>query len=397
MNQKLILFFILGIDTLILLFQTLHLSISAAEASLLYGNFSLLQFLVNLALKIFGHNDTALRLVTIIFHLMSAVIMYLISKRYVPLERNRIWLVLIFILLPGVVSSAIVVNNAGIVIFGILLYIYLSEKISLIYLNILLLVFSLVDIGFAYLFLGLAVYYVFEKRYKLFVYVISLYIFNSILYGFDVNGSPSGHFLDTIGVYSAIFSPIIFIYIFYTLYRRYLTNKLNLIWYISSTALILSLVLSFRQRIAVEHFAPYLIIALPLAAESFISSYRVRLKMYRTKYKLAFIISFSFLLINTLAIFFNKELYLIVDNPKKHFTYDMDVAKDLAKKLKNDDISCITTDYKMQERLYFYGIQKCKCYNLQEVSLNKKAVANVTISYKNIILYKANVTKVNNE
>jgi len=396
MSSKLILLFILGVDTLILIFQTTHLSISAAEASLIYGNFSFFQLLIKTSLFIFGHNDFGLRFSMILFHLLSAILIYLVSKKYIASERNRLWLVLIFILLPGVVSSAIVVNSAGMIIFGLLLYIYLHEKISVILLNTLLLFYASIDIGFSYLFLGLAVFYILNKKYQLFLYMMILYILNSILYGFEVYGSPSGHFLDTIGVYSAIFSPIIFIYIFYILYRRYLIANIDMIWYISTTALLLSLVLSFRQRVAVEHFAPYLILALPLAAESFISSYRVRLKVYRTKYRLAFIISFAFLLINTLAIFFNKELYLLIENPKKHFTYDMDVAKDLATILKRRDILCITTNVNMQKRLYFYGIRKCERYLLKELPLNSDISSDVTISYKNSILYKANVTKINN-
>ena len=396
MTSRYILFLILGIDTLILFIQTSHISISYEEASLLYGDFSFLQLLTVTSLSLFGQNDFGLRFVMILFHLMSAVLMYLISKRYIAVQRNRLWLVLVFILLPGVVSSAIVVNSAGMVIFGLLLFIYLSEKLPQYALNALLLFYALIDIGFAYLFLGLLIYYLFEKKKSLSLYMLLLYSLTSFLYGFNIDGYPSGHFLDTIGVYSAVFTPIIFIYLFYSLYRRYLTSKIDMIWYISSTVLILSLVLSFRQRIPIEYFAPYLIIALPLAAESFISSYRVRLKMFRTRYKLAFILSFIFLISNTLAVSFNKELYLVVDNPKKHFAYEMHIAKELSKKLKSMSINCVQTNDKMQKRLKFYEIDQCAENILVETSLNTENRNNVTISYKEILLYKANVTNLNN-
>ena len=396
MTSRYILFLILGIDALILFIQTSHISISYEEASLLYGDFSFLQLLTVTSLSLFGQNDFGLRFVMILFHLMSAVLMYLISKRYIAVQRNRLWLVLVFILLPGVVSSAIVVNGAGMVIFGLLLFIYLSEKLPQYALNALLLFYALIDIGFAYLFLGLLIYYLFEKKKSLSLYMLLLYSLTSFLYGFNIDGYPSGHFLDTIGVYSAVFTPIIFIYLFYSLYRRYLTSKIDMIWYISSTVLILSLVLSFRQRIPIEYFAPYLIIALPLAAESFISSYRVRLKMFRTRYKLAFILSFIFLISNTLAVSFNKELYLVVDNPKKHFAYEMHIAKELSKKLKSMSINCVQTNDKMQKRLKFYEIDQCAENILVETSLNTENRNNVTISYKEILLYKANVTNLNN-
>ena len=263
-------------------------------------------------------------------------------------------------------------------------------------LNVLLLFYAFIDIGFAYLFLGLLIYYLFEKQKRLALYLLLLYITTSYLYGFNINGYPAGHFLDTIGVYSAVFTPIIFIYLSYSLYRRYLMSKIDMIWYISSTVLILSLVLSFRQRIPIEYFAPYLIIDLPLAAESFISSYRVRLKMFRTKYKLAFIISFVFLISNTLLVFFNKDLYLVIDNPKKHFAYEMHIAKELSEKLKNMNINCVQTDTKMQKRLKFYKIDRCLKNVLIENRFNSEKASNVTISYKGNVLYKANVTNLNN-
>ena len=379
-----------------LFLQTSHVSISYEEASLLYGDFSVLSSLTSLSLNLFGQNDLALRFMMILFHLLSAILMYEISKRYIPLERNRLWLLLVFLLLPGVVSAAIIVNSAGMLIFGLLLFVYLSEKIPQRYLNVLLLLYALTDVSFVYLFLGLAVYYSMNKQKYNLVYVLALYMLTSYLYGFEVTGSPSGHFLDTIGIYSAIFTPIIFIYLFYALYKRYFTSKLDMLWCISATALILSLVLSFRQRIPLENFAPYLIIALPLAAQSFISSYRVRLKVYRKRYKLAFVLSFIFLISNTLLVFFNKELYVFIQNPKNHFAYEMHVAKELSNILKERDILCLTTDEKMQTRLKFYGVTKCKDILLVEKNIRAKKATSVTISYKNSVLYRADVTIINN-
>jgi len=396
MTSKYIFFILLGVDALILFLQTSQISISYEETKILYGSFSPLQLLINFSLTLFGNNDIGLRFMMIVIHLMSVVLMYLISYRYIDEERDRLWLLLVFILLPGIVSSAVIVNSAGIIIFGLLLFVYLSEKVAQKYLNILLLFYSIVDIGFAYLFLGLSVYYFLTKKKGMFLYMIALYLITSYLYGFEVAGTPSGHFLDTIGVYSAIFSPIIFIYLFYALYRKYLLSKVDMLWYISSTILILSLILSFRQRIPLEHFAPYLIIALPIAAQSFISSYRVRLKMFRTPYKMAFIISLVFLVLNTFVVLFNKELYRVIENPKLHFAYEMHVAKELSDKLKKENITCLETDVRMQERLHFYGISQCKSICLSQKKVNDFNKNDVTISYRNRVVYRANVTKINN-
>jgi len=396
MKYKIILFLLLGLDALILFFQTTQIAISPSEASLLYGNSSFLQLLVTFSLKIFGQNDFGLRFVMISFHLLSAWLLYEISAKYLTLERNRLWLVIIFILLPGVISSALVLSHAGLIIFGLFFYIYLSQKFNDYILCIVLFAYALLDIGFVYLFFGLAIYYLFQKKQILFFYNLLLLGLSISMYGLNISGVPSGHFLDTIGVYSAIFTPVVFIYICYALYRGYLNDENDKIWYISSSVLLLSLLLSFRQRVALELFAPYLILSLPLAAKTFAHSYRVRLKNFRKGYRSIFVLAFIFLIFNALIVMFNKELYLVLDNPKKHFAYKMHIAKELAQKLKDKKIFCVTTDKKMQERLRFYSISKCSETLLQEIKRDAEN-SDVTISYKGKILYKANVTKINNK
>jgi hypothetical protein len=138
-------------------------------------------------------------------------------------------------------------------------------------------------------------------------------------------------------------------------------------------------------------------VAMPLAAQTFVSAYRVRLKEHRKTYKALFIIVFIFLIFNTLVVLFNKELYLVLDNPKKHFAYNMHIASQLAKKLKKEKIFCLKTDESMQQRLRFYGIGTCDDIHLHELSIKNTQEADVTISYKNKILYKANVTKLNSK
>ena len=388
---------IILIDAIILFFQTSELSISYREAELLYGEFSFLQVVVNTSLFFFGQNDFALRLPMILLHLFSIVLLNEISKKYIPLAKNRLWLILAFVLLPGVVSSSLIVNSAGLLIFGILLFAYIYERYSVKVIYILLPIYAVVDAGFVYLFLGLIIYHLFSKEKYRLLYNIGMFALSTYIYGFEAHGIPSGHFLDAIGVYSAVFSPIIFVYLVYTLYRRYLTDKMDLAWYIASTALLISLLLSFRQRVSIEHFAPYLMLGLPLAAQTFISSYRVRLKIFRTGYKTIFVVSFILLILNTVVVFFNKDLYLLIENPKKHFAYDMHVAKELADQLKLKNINCVKTDRKNELRLRFYGISTCEEYLLIKNIFLKKKDSDVTISYKNVVLYSADVTKLNNK
>ena len=395
MRARHLIVFALGFDLLLLFSQISSLSLSHSEASILYGEFSFLQQLIHISFMLFGVNDIGLRFVMVLFHLLSVVLLFAISSRYLRLYSDRFWLLLIYILLPGVMSAAILVNSAGLIIFGLLLYIYLTQKVSQKYLNVLLLFYALINVGFAYLFLGLALYFISQKKPALVVYNFLLYFLSSYIYGFDAQGYPSGHFLDTIGVYSAIFTPIIFIYLSYVLYRRYLTGELDILWYISAVPLLFSLLLSFRQAIPVEHFAPYLIVALPLSAQTFLHSYRIRLKEFRGFYRSAFTLSFAFLLINAFIVIFHKELYIFLDDPQKHFAYDMHIAKELSSELKSQGIECVETDEKMQLRLRYFGINRCSKNRLQRVEDWNGEPTDVTISYKNKSIYRANVTKIN--
>ena len=397
MIHRFILLLILGIDALILFFQTSQISISSHEASLLYGDFSFLQLLINSSLSSLGSSDFALRLPMISMHLLSVMFLYLISAEYIKQRRNRVWMILIFTLLPGVISSALLIDSAGLVIFGLMLFLYIhikhSEKLAL----ALLLPYSFMDAGFVYLFASVAIFSIYKKK-KDFMLVSLLALISSIyMYGIDVGGIPVGHFLDSIGIYSAIFTPIIFIYLVYVLYRKFLTKEIELLWFLSALPLLLSLIFSFRQRIEIEHFAPYLIVALPLAAQTFESSYRVRLKEFRGKYKTIFLLSFVFLIFNALIVFFNKELYSLLEKPQKHFAYKMHIAKELSAKLKEKNIYCVEVDKKMSERLKFYGIEECNKYLLKESSNKNNKGQSVTVSYSGEIVYSAYVTNINNK
>jgi hypothetical protein len=395
MIQRLIFFLILGIDVTILFFQIDNLSISSSETYVLYEENSFLSYVFNFIISVFGNNDYALRVPIIIIHLISVLLFYSISQHYLKNTRDRLWLLLLFVMLPGTLSAALVLSHAFLVLFGLLLYIYLDQKYPSKYTNILLVLYAFIDGGFAYLLLGVLVYNIFMKDYKNIVFNLVLLAVSAYLYRLQIYGVPSGHFLDTIGVYSAIFTPIVFIYLVYSLYRKYLADKIDKVWYIATSTLIFSLLLSFRQRLDIEYFAPYLMIALPLAAQTFTHSYRVRLKMFRKRYKTIFVLSFIFLILNTLVVLFNKTIYSFIEDPKKHFAYNMYVAKELAYELKAMNIYCVDTDSKMQQRLYFYNIDKCTTNFLEEVSLSHKNRSDVTISYKERPVYRANVTKIN--
>ena len=160
--------------------------------------------IVKTSLFFFGQNDFALRLPMVIMHFFSALLLYKISKKYVKLDRNRVWLVVIFILLPGVMSSALIVNEAGLVIFGLFLFAYIYENYSDKVTYPLLASYLFASGGFVYLFLSLSIFSLYKKKNTFLIFNVSLFLISLFLFGISSHGSPKGHFLDSIGIYAEI-------------------------------------------------------------------------------------------------------------------------------------------------------------------------------------------------
>ena len=391
MRERIILFLLLGIDALILFAETAGLSISYREAEQLFSSTSLLHYIVTASVSLLGSNDFALRLPMIGMHLISVVLLYSISGRYLKYDRDRVWLAFIYMLLPGINSAALLVDNSGLVIMLLLLYVYLQERFH-VSSYIVLACALFIDVSFAFLYLGILFYAIRENKRGLLLLSVLLFGLSMYIHGFDTGGHPKGHFLDTLGIYTVIFSPIVFLYLFYVLYRRFIVKQFDLVWYLATTALVFSLLLSFRQRIDVQMFAPYLILAMPLAAQSFFHSYRVRLKMFRKTYRMLFTVSFVILVLNALVVFFNKEIYRFIDPDQTHFAHRQHVAKELAFALREAGVECVETpDERMQLRLRFYGISECR-ENILSMNASDGALP-VTIRYSGALIYQAYVSK----
>ena len=382
----------LGIDALVLFLESGGISISYREARTFYESDSLLHLLIQGSVALFGQTDLSLRLPTITMHLLSALLFFEISGRYLKRESDRLWLVAIFMLLPGVSSSALLVDNSALVILILLLFVYFWEWRQ--WAAMALAVPALcIDGAFSPLYLGLFAYGLYRRDRLLIASTPILFALSLYLHGFDAHGTPKGHFLDTLGLYAVIFSPIVFIYLVYTLFRHYVLKHFSLLWFLATVPLLLSLLLSFRQVLEIQVFAPYLILAMPLAARSFFHSYRVRLKIYRQQYRLIFGVSLALLIVNALLVFFNKEVYLFLQPNQKHFAHRQHVAKELAQALKARGIDCVDSDDpRMQLRLRFYGIGECLEHRMREGSCPEGE--NVTISYSRYVAYRANVTDI---
>lgn len=383
---------LLSFFVVILLLTVNTLSISYKEALNVFVNNSVLSYITNLSIYFFSQNDYSLRIPFILFYVLSVLLMYALTKNYFKYEKDRFINILIFMLLPGVLSASLLVNSAIIVTFFLLLYIYLYNKTNE-HNYYLLFLYLLIDNSFAILFLAIFFYEIRKKEKKILIISITLFIVSLVLYGFETNGKPKGYFVDTFAIYATIFSPLLFIYFFYTMYRVGLKENKTLIWYISASALIISLLFSFRQRVYIEDFAPFVVISLPLMLKVFFHSYRVRLPIFRKKHNIAIFFVLVMLFINVLLTIVNKPLYLYIPNEKKHFVYNYHFIKELSEILKEKNINYI--DSKNEElllRLKFYGIKKGNKYFISNDKLENSML--IEIKYYNKVLYKVYVKKI---
>ncbi|RXJ86347.1 hypothetical protein CRU93_09245 [Arcobacter sp. CECT 8985] len=363
-----IIYFTLAITTIVLIFVSNTLSISYKEALNFFYNNSLLSILTNISTTIFGENDIALRLPFLFFYFFSVVLIYINTKDYFKYQIDRAISTIIFMFLPGVLSASLLVNSAIVVTFCTLLYIYYYQKTGK-HNYFFLIVYLFVDNSFAIFFLAIFFHSI-RKKDNLMIYVsLILFGLSMGIYGFESSGKPKGFFLDTFAIYASIFSPFLFLYFFYSIYRLGVKNERSFIWYISVTALIFSMIFSFRQQVYIENYAPFVVISIPLMVKLFFHSYRVRLKEFRKVHNFFAILVLITLLLNITITIFNKPLYLVLNNPKKHFVYKYHVVKELSKELKKQHINYVTSsDEKLLLRLKFYKIYKGKKYY---ISLNK--------------------------
>ena len=395
MNPKRTLVLIFFVDLAFLLFGVHTLSISYNEAVIFFDERTFLHYLVSFSTQLFGQNDYALRMPFILLHLLSIILMYQISKFFLKREEDRVLSVIVFVLLPGIVSSALLVNAASVVIFFTLLFIYLFLRKKKILYTLLLPSFLLIDNSFIILYFGLVAYGVYTKNRFMTILSSLLFLLGLYMYGFAVGGKPRGYFLDTFAAYSLVFSPLLFLYYFYTMYRILVREKKSILWVISFTALMVSILLSFRQRIMIEDFAPFVVVSVPLMVQVFVKSYRARLPELRRIHNITFVIIFSFLMLNFYATYFNQYFYRFLENPTEHFAYKYHIAYELAEKLHSLDLDTINCqDKQMQERLRFYKIQAGGAYSLEKC-YDYHDSDSVTISYMNFPVISYNVSKLN--
>lgn len=391
----LFLLLLLFINLLFLGQYTSALSISGHEAKIVYLQETILHDVVNISMNLFGWNDLGLRIPFLFIHAINAVLIYFLSRRLLRKSSDALFATLIYLLLPGVNSAALLISKAGFLITCVLVLLLVLphyRKLSFALLS----AFMILDNAFAVLYLALFFYALYKKDNVLIIVSLLMFAINMYIFGFDDGGKPKGYFLDTFGVYSVIFSPLVFIYFFYSIYRTLIKEEKTLLWFIVFITFAFSLMLSFRQKIRIEDFAPLFVVGTPLMIRTFLHGYRVRLPQFRKKYRMMFQIVITSLILNFIFIFWNKPLYHLYEEKEKHFAYHSHVAKELAFELKQRGIERLRVyNAELALRLRFYGIAEGDDYLLSEAKIRNSS-QKVSIFYTNEKIASFYVTKILN-
>jgi hypothetical protein len=334
--------------------------ISPHEAKILYTSQDIVATFMKLG-ESFMSGFFGLRIFFILFGFVSILFFYEFSRRYFFKREDAYLATFIFMLLPGILTGSTLVNVAIIVLPLVLLFVLLYEKDHFILLPFIMLSLFFIHEASIIFFIAVLIYGIIHKDKKLSIFSGAFLIaFIYLAKGIEIGGRPSGHFAEIFGLYAAVFSPLVFLYFFYTMYRILLREKKTLLWYISFTALAFSLILSIRQRVSITDFAPYVMISIPLMLDMYYRSLRVRLPEFQKRYNLGFKVVMSSLFLSIFIIFIYQAMFYVLKDPKAYFSNSIYRPYFLAKELKSKGINCKdTANERERYQLQYYNITQC--------------------------------------
>ena len=365
-NRQFYLFIFLYV--IALFYLAIELPIGPNEAKVFYTDTKLLHYTTHLCRGYFN-NGLDFRLPFLLFGLLNIYIFFLMSKIYFKRDDESYLATTIFALLPGIITASVIVNIAVFVITLVLVFIILHNKKQIVGEGVVMLLLLFVHDASIIFFISLSIYFAFKRDSKLFAISI-IFTAISLLYfnGLDIGGKPKGKFLELLGLYVALFSPLVFIYFFYALYRIWLREKKDILWYISFTAFILSVLLSLRQQVIMTDFAPYVIVAVVLMLVIYHKTLLVRLPQFQKGYRLGYKIVMGSLLFSSLIIVFHKPLFFLLKDKTEHFAYPFYKPYWIKLELSQIGQNCYTAKRKkMQYQLKYYGIDECKDIDVPKI------------------------------
>ncbi|HIQ27910.1 MAG TPA: hypothetical protein EYH42_05375 [Sulfurovum sp.] len=346
--------------TIAVFYLSMTTPISPHEAHMFYTSSDLVSTLMHWG-STFIEGFLGLRIFFIGFGFLSIALFYKLSRTYFPRIEDAYLATMIFMILPGILTAITLANISIIVLCVILLFVLLYEKGYYAFLPFLMLILFFIHEASIIFFVALLLYAIVNKDKKLAIGSSAfLLAFIYLAKGIEIGGRPSGHFIEIFGLYATVFSPLLFLYFFYAMYRILLREKKTLLWYISFTALVFSLLLSLRQRVSITDFAPYVMISVVLMLNTLNNSVRVRLPEFQKRYKQGFYIVMISLGLSVSLIIFHKALFYLFVDPSQHFANRIYKPYNLAKELKSEGIECYDGAHGRERfQLRYYNILPC--------------------------------------
>ncbi len=379
----------------VLLWVAWGLPIGPTEAKIYFTGHDLVSAMMHLGSSLFPESDFLnIRVPFLAIHLLNLYLFYLLNTILLNDRTSLVISFLIYLFLPGIVSSAVLASSTGTILALYQLFLILWLKERRIAACLLLPLFLLVDKSSVVLYFALVVYALVRKEKWMLGWVLLLFAVALWKYGFSVQGKPKNYFADTIGLYAAIFSPFLFLYFFYAMYRILLKGEKNIIWYVSFTVLVVSLLFSIRQKIPIQDFAPYVVVAVPLMVRLFFQTYRVRLPQFRRRYLYLAGVVLGVLALNTMVLLFHKPFFLLMKNPERHFASPFYFPYWCAEALKRAGIVRLRLDESdLSYQLRYYGLLPGGTFELVENPCD--GCKKVSIRYRNRELKSCYVSKIN--
>lgn len=342
-------------------YLAIAIPITPNEAELFYASDDLVSKLMHVGDSLIG-GHFGLRFFFLIAGFFSILLFYVVANDAFEDKKDAIFATTIFAMLPGIIIGSILANIAMLVLLCVLIYIianyrecYVLEIMAMIAL------FLLHDASILF-FIAIALYGAINKENRTLIFgsifTILLIFFDR---GIEIGGIPKGHFIEIFAIYASLFSPFVFLYFIYTIYRIWLRENKSIIWYISSIALFLSLLLSIRQRITITDFAPYVFIGIIFMMQIYYQSLRVRLPAFQVVYKRGLLVSLSILISSVLFIASQPLIFSVTHGLYFNFTNKIYRPYLLSQQLKASGKHCYDTKrIKESYQLRYYGIGSCQ-------------------------------------
>jgi hypothetical protein len=304
--------------------------------------------------------ELGFRLPFLLLGFLNAVLFYKITAYSFSKEEDRATVLFFYLVLPGVIISTVLANDAVIIASLVLLFLffYLKGDIFLSFVPLLLL--SLVHWSALYFYMIIMLYGLFQKERWIFLASIAALVFYALVGINAPQSSTQSHFLELLGIYAMIFSPLLFLYLFYALYRTLLRGQKDLVWYLSFGALVISLGLSLQERIKITDFSAYLMLGMIVAVRTYYHSLRVRLRVFRYGYRVLFWLVTVSLMISTFSILLHQPIYRMIGKTNYAVVAPVYEPYDRVKRLQSEGKTCLKElDRKVRYQMRYYGLNKC--------------------------------------